>query len=86
MKKAMVTIEKYRRKRLPSFANKSLAEAYAELSCDIWGLVWKNCSIEFNSWKMVFVDAKNSIVQQLSISLYYRMCNCFCLKKIVCDI
>ncbi|RXH68547.1 hypothetical protein DVH24_030880 [Malus domestica] len=39
MKKAVVTIEKYRRKHLPSFADKSSAEAYAELNYDIGGLV-----------------------------------------------
>ncbi|XP_070672728.1 uncharacterized protein [Malus domestica] len=62
MKKAVVTIEKHRRKHLPSFADKSSAEAYAELNYDIGGLVRDNCSIEFNSWKMVHVDVKNSMV------------------------
>ncbi|KAB2609944.1 cytochrome P450 CYP736A12-like [Pyrus ussuriensis x Pyrus communis] len=44
MKKDVLTIERYRHKRLPSFDDKS------------------SCSTEFNSWKMVLVDWKNSIV------------------------
>ncbi|RXH97599.1 hypothetical protein DVH24_009924 [Malus domestica] len=56
--------------RLRSFANKSSAEAYGELICDIGGLVREKCCVEFKCWKMVSVDVKNFMVQQLSISLY----------------
>ncbi|KAB2621056.1 cytochrome P450 CYP736A12-like [Pyrus ussuriensis x Pyrus communis] len=51
MKKVVVTLERYQRKCLPSFDDKSLAE---------------KCSIEFNSWKMVPVDLNDSMVQELS--------------------
>ncbi|CAN6685368.1 unnamed protein product [Malus baccata var. baccata] len=37
-------------------------KAYAELICDIGGLVREKCCIEFNSWKMVPVDVKNFMV------------------------
>ncbi|KAB2603169.1 hypothetical protein D8674_004174 [Pyrus ussuriensis x Pyrus communis] len=70
MKKAMVTLERYRRKHLPSFGDKSSAEVYAELIFDIRGLVWEKCSIKFNSWKMVQVDVKNYMLQEFLISLY----------------
>ncbi|KAB2614441.1 hypothetical protein D8674_042369 [Pyrus ussuriensis x Pyrus communis] len=37
-----------------------------ELRFDIGGLVRKQCSTEFKSWKMVPVDLKNSKIQDLS--------------------
>ncbi|XP_048426626.1 uncharacterized protein LOC125470902 [Pyrus x bretschneideri] len=67
MKKAMLTIERYQRKHLPSFDDKSSAEASAELRFDIDGLVRKQCFTEFKSWKMVPVDLKNSMVQELLV-------------------
>ncbi|KAB2600602.1 hypothetical protein D8674_041049 [Pyrus ussuriensis x Pyrus communis] len=51
MKKAMVTLE-------------SSVEASAKIRFIIEGLVRENCSIEFNSWKMVHVDLKNFMVQE----------------------
>ncbi|KAB2606185.1 hypothetical protein D8674_005902 [Pyrus ussuriensis x Pyrus communis] len=64
MRKAMMTIERYQRKRLPSFDDKSSAKSSAELRFDIWGLVLKQCSTEFKSWKMVHVDLKNFMVHE----------------------
>ncbi|RXH71322.1 hypothetical protein DVH24_018677, partial [Malus domestica] len=60
-------LEKYQCKCLPSFADKSSAEAYAKLNYDIGGLVQEKCSIKLNSWKMVPMDMKNSMVQHLSV-------------------
>ncbi|RXH95568.1 hypothetical protein DVH24_008068 [Malus domestica] len=65
--KAVVTLERYRRKRLPLFDDKSSAEAYTKLIFDIGLLVQEKCSIEFNSWEMVHVDLNNSMVQELSV-------------------
>ncbi|CAN6572940.1 unnamed protein product [Malus baccata var. baccata] len=61
MRKSVLRIEKYRHKQLPSFEDKSRANAYAELRFDIGGLVQNQCSTEFDSWKMVPEELKKSM-------------------------
>ncbi|KAB2608449.1 hypothetical protein D8674_011617 [Pyrus ussuriensis x Pyrus communis] len=45
-------------------------KASVKLGFDMGGLVWKKCSIEFKSWKMVPVDLKKSMVQKLSQRMF----------------
>ncbi|KAB2608505.1 hypothetical protein D8674_011673 [Pyrus ussuriensis x Pyrus communis] len=45
-------------------------KAYVKLRFDMRGLVWKKCSIEFKSWKMVPVDLKKSMMQKLSKRMF----------------
>ncbi|KAB2629611.1 hypothetical protein D8674_034406 [Pyrus ussuriensis x Pyrus communis] len=66
MRKNVLQIERYRRKRLPSFEDKSRVDAYAELRYDIGGLVQNQCSTEFKSWKMVLEELKKSMIGELS--------------------
>ncbi|RXH93684.1 hypothetical protein DVH24_014260 [Malus domestica] len=73
MRNVVIAIERYRHKRLPSFDDKSSIEASAKLRFNIGGLVQNQCSTEFSSWKKVSVDLKNSMLQELSISLLFRI-------------
>ncbi|TQD74824.1 hypothetical protein C1H46_039661 [Malus baccata] len=58
LQKAMVTLERYRRKRLPSFDDKSSVEAVIGA-----GEVF----YRVKSWEMVPVDLNNSMVHELSV-------------------
>ncbi|KAB2625801.1 hypothetical protein D8674_017461 [Pyrus ussuriensis x Pyrus communis] len=49
--KVVVQLERYRRKQVPYFEGKKMAEAYAEFKYDIGNLVRRDCSAEFESWK-----------------------------------
>ncbi|KAB2606045.1 hypothetical protein D8674_005762 [Pyrus ussuriensis x Pyrus communis] len=43
-----------------------MADAYAELRFDIGGLVRRECSVEFESWKKVLEELKKSMLEELS--------------------
>ncbi|KAB2617185.1 hypothetical protein D8674_013054 [Pyrus ussuriensis x Pyrus communis] len=54
-----------RRVQVPYFEDKSMAEAYAKLIYDIGGLVRRECSAEFESWKKVSEELKKSMLGEL---------------------
>ncbi|KAB2612987.1 hypothetical protein D8674_035303 [Pyrus ussuriensis x Pyrus communis] len=65
--KIVVRLERYRRKQVPYFEGKNLAEAYAEFKYDIGNLVWRDCSADFEFWKKVLEELKKSMLGELSI-------------------
>ncbi|KAB2617873.1 hypothetical protein D8674_013742 [Pyrus ussuriensis x Pyrus communis] len=64
--KLVVQSERYRRKQVPYFGAKNMAEAYAKFVYDIGNLVRMDCSTEFESWKKVPEELKNSMLGELS--------------------
>ena len=68
-KKVVVRVERYRRKQVPYFEGKNLAEAYGQFIYDIGNLVRRDCSAEFESWKKVPEELKKSMLGELSVSL-----------------
>ncbi|XP_070663747.1 uncharacterized protein [Malus domestica] len=65
-KKVLVQLERYRRKQVPYFEGKNLAEAYTEFNYNMRNLVRRDCSAEFESWKKVLEELKKSMLGELS--------------------
>ncbi|KAB2632117.1 hypothetical protein D8674_028364 [Pyrus ussuriensis x Pyrus communis] len=65
-RKVVLRVERYRHKQVPYFEDKSKADAYVELRFDIRGLVLRECSAEFESWKKVPEELKKSMLGELS--------------------
>ncbi|KAB2630865.1 hypothetical protein D8674_008384 [Pyrus ussuriensis x Pyrus communis] len=53
--------------QVPYFEDKSRADAYAKLRFDIGGLVRRECSVKFESWKKVLEELKKSMLGKLSV-------------------
>ncbi|TQE09629.1 hypothetical protein C1H46_004722 [Malus baccata] len=66
-RKIVLRVERYQRKQVPYFEDKSMDDAYAELRFDIGGLVQRECSAEFESWKKVPEELKKSMLGELSV-------------------
>ncbi|KAB2595368.1 hypothetical protein D8674_030818 [Pyrus ussuriensis x Pyrus communis] len=67
-RKVVLRVQRYRRKQVPYFEDRSMANAYVELRCDIGGLVRGECFAEFESWKKVHEELKKSMLGELSVS------------------
>ncbi|TQD72918.1 hypothetical protein C1H46_041550 [Malus baccata] len=64
-RKVVLRVERYRRKPVPYFEDKSMVDVYAELRFDIGGLVQRECSAEFEFWKKVPEELKKSMLWEL---------------------
>ncbi|KAB2622754.1 hypothetical protein D8674_024936 [Pyrus ussuriensis x Pyrus communis] len=65
-RKVVLRVERYRRKQVPYFEDKSRVDVYAELRFDIGGSMRRKCSAEFESWKKVPEELKKSMLGELS--------------------
>ncbi|KAB2615199.1 hypothetical protein D8674_021787 [Pyrus ussuriensis x Pyrus communis] len=63
-KKLVVRLERYRRKQVSYFDDKSMVD---EFRYDIGSLVRRECSTEFESWKIVHEELKKSMSGELSV-------------------